>query len=97
VANYIYSTTTANNNLRNHLYKHHAEEYDRVVLEHNWKYKLSTQSNDSVSRKNAGSVRDRALPQFSPAAFLERLVCFIVADDQVTPNNFVFFHALTCL
>jgi hypothetical protein len=93
VANYIYLGSTANNNLRNHLYKQHAEEYDRTVLGHQWKYKLSTQSSNAAS----GNVRDRSLPQFSPVAFLEHLVRFIVADDQVSPNNLVFFHALTCL
>ena len=97
MANYIYSSSTANNNPRNHLYKLHGTEYDQVVGENGWAYKLSTsKSNDTASLNNARNVRDRALPQFSPAAFLEHLVCFIVADDQASPNNLVFIHALTC-
>jgi hypothetical protein len=66
-------------------------------VEYGWKYPLTTSIDTAgtASRKNSG--RDRALPQFSPEVFLERLVCFIVADDQVSPNNLVFFHMLTCL
>jgi hypothetical protein len=82
VANYIYSSSTANNNLRKHLYKHHAEEYDKTVMGNHWKYKLSTRSNDSAFRKNAGGVRDRVLSHFSLAAFLDHLIRFIVSDDQ---------------
>jgi len=88
VANYIYSSSTANNNLRNHLYKHYAAVYDQTVADNNWPYSLSTHMNDAHSHKNAGNVRvcDRAVPQFSAVAFLESLVSFIVADDQVSPK-----------
>jgi len=96
VANYIYSVSTRNSNLWNHLYKYHTEDYNRVVQKNQWKYKLSTQLNDAASHKNAGDVCDWALPQFSPSVFLEHLVHFIAADDQVSLNNLVFFHALTC-
>ena len=97
VANYIYLSITVNNNLQNYLYKHHAEEYNQTVLKNNWKYKLLTQINDAASCKNAVNVHDWALSQFSLMAFLEHLVCFIVADDQVSSKNLVFFHMLTCL
>ncbi|KAF8502325.1 hypothetical protein F5888DRAFT_1871862 [Russula emetica] len=40
VARYIYGPTTANTNLRRHLYQAHAEEYDKAVLEYKWTYKL---------------------------------------------------------
>src|SRR6267142_112286 len=72
------------------------EDYDQVVQKNQWKYKLSTQLNDAASHKNAGDVCDQVLPQFSPLAFLERLVHFIATDDQVSLNNLMFFHALTC-
>lgn len=55
-------------------------------------YKRSTEVNNPSS--HAGNVRDRAIPHFSSPAFIERLVCFIVADDQVSPNNLVFFLTL---
>ena len=99
MANYIYSSSTANNNLRNHLYKHHADGYDQTVVDNNWPYSLSTQTNDARSHKNAGNirVRDRAVPQFSAMAFLDSIVSFVVADDQVSPNNLAFFLALTRL
>jgi len=72
------------------------EDYNRVVQKNQWKYKLSTQLNDAASHKNAGDVHNQALPQFSPSVFLECLIRFIAADDQVSLNNLVFFHALTC-
>jgi len=88
MANYIYSSSTANNNLQNHLYKHHAAVYDQMVADNNWPYSLSTHTNDVRSHKNAGNVcvRDWAVPQFSAVAFLESLVSFIVTDDQVSPK-----------
>ncbi|KAF8491491.1 hypothetical protein F5888DRAFT_1807437 [Russula emetica] len=43
VARYIYGPTTANTNLRRHLYQAHAEEYDKAVLEYKWTYKLSSE------------------------------------------------------
>jgi hypothetical protein len=95
VPNYIYSGGTGNTNLRNHLYNFHAELYDKMVLASGWTCKLSTEANED-SRDNARTVRDQTLPKFSPAAFLERLVCFIAADDQVSPNNLKFFYMLTC-
>ena len=42
-------------------------------------------------------MRDQSLPQFSPAAFMDYLVSFIVADDQVDPKNSAFFLMLTYL
>ena len=78
------------------MYRLHAEEYDATVVKNKWKYKLSTEANDA-SAQTADNVRDPALPQFSPAAFLERLVCFIVADDQVGPHNIIFFLMLMWL
>jgi hypothetical protein len=45
---------------------------------------------------NARDARTQEVPLFSLATFLESLVHFIVADDQVCPINFVSFHTLTC-
>jgi hypothetical protein len=100
VANFFYGPKTGNTNLRRHLHQVHSDEYDKVVLLNKWTYKLSTQTCDAstqsgdASTHNAHNKRDRQLPSFSPASFLEHLVCFIVADDQVSPDD-VFFHALT--
>jgi len=88
MANFIYSSSTINNNLQNHLYKHHAMVYNQMVADNNWPYSLLTQMNDMCSYKNAGNiyVYDQAVPQFSAVAFLESLVSFIIADDQVSPK-----------
>jgi hypothetical protein len=86
VATYIYMSTTGNTNLRNHLYEQHAEEYDKAILEYKWSYKLSNERRGACTQ-NTLSIRDRALPSFSPKAFLDQLVRFIVADDQVSPDG----------
>ncbi|KAF8488766.1 hypothetical protein F5888DRAFT_1569975, partial [Russula emetica] len=73
-----YGPTTANTNLRRHLYQAHAEEYDKAVLEYKWTYKLSSE----VGNASTHAARASQLPSFSPEAFLEHLVRFVVADDQ---------------
>jgi hypothetical protein len=81
--NYFYGKNTGNSNLRRHLYKIHPEEYDRAIVDNNWDYKLSTHSDGASTHQNAHNLRNQDLPQFSPATFLEQLVRFVVADDQV--------------
>ena len=94
IANFFYKPSTGNSNLRRHLYNLHAEEYDKAVVQYKWPVKLSTESRDA-STQNAHNQCGREVPSFSPAAFLEHLVRFIVADDQVSPDDLVFFHTLT--
>jgi hypothetical protein len=96
VANYIYGPNTGNTNLRRHLRQIHAEEYDGAVLQHKWSYKLSSELGDP-STHDARNKRDPELPSFSPEAFLEHLVRFVVADDQVSPDDLACFHTLTSL
>jgi hypothetical protein len=76
------------------MHRLHASEYDRVVTEHGWGFKLSTETNDA---SNVAKLRDKSIPQFSPDVFLEHLVAFIVADDQVSPNKRMYFLTLTYL
>ena len=92
--NYFYMMTTATTNLRNHLRNQHPEEYDRAVVEYKWNYKLTTQSDDASAHKDARKLRNQGIPSFSPRTFLDHLVRFIVADDQVGLNDHVFFHIL---
>jgi hypothetical protein len=95
--NYIYLGSTGNTTLRNHLYNFHAKLYDEAVLAHGWmNHKLSTEVNAEGSHDDANTICDETLPKFSPAAFMECLVHFIVADDQVSSNNLGFFYMLTC-
>jgi hypothetical protein len=63
-------------------------------VDHKWNYKLTTHSDDASAHKSR-KVRDQELPPFSPGVFLEHLVRFVVADDQVRLNDLVFFHHLT--
>ena len=80
-------------NLRKHLLKHHPQQYDQAIVDHQWDYKSSTQTDGFLH--NAYNVRTQGVPPFSQSTFLEYLVHFIVADDQVHPINLIFFHALT--
>jgi hypothetical protein len=64
------------------MYKNHAKEYDHAVVKYGWKYRLSTDSKNSGN--NPRDARQEKLPQFSPETFMEYLVRFIVADDQVS-------------
>lgn len=76
------------------MYRRHSENYDEVLLKKKWKHlRLSTDVKNTSSRK-ASNGRDRSLPQFSSTAFLDYLVSWIVADDQVSPNRPRFFPAL---
>jgi hypothetical protein len=60
-------------------------------LEKKWPYKLTSQLFDAPT-DNKGNKRDSNVPPFSLPVFLEYLVRFIVADDQVSPDNLAFFH-----
>jgi hypothetical protein len=89
----MYLWTTGKTNCRKHLIARHPVIYDKTVLEKNWPYRLSTESPES--RITIGELRKRALPQFSLQSFIDYLVRFIVADDQVI-NLFPFLsHVLT--
>ena len=78
------------------MHRLHPIIYDQTVQENNWQCKLSTQAKNSSSRKNTSNMHDQSLPQFSREVFLDYLVSFIVADDQVSQNNLMFFLTLTC-
>jgi len=84
---------TRKTNCRKHLIACHPVIYDKTILETNWPYHLSTES--PKSRITIGELRKRTLPQFSLQSFIDYLVCFIIANDQVS-NLFLFlFHVLT--
>lgn len=95
---YMYKEKTGNSNLRYHLRTHHGDVYDAAIREHGWDYKLSTNlRGPSTQSLNSRNQRSQDIPSFSPEAFLEYLVRFIVADDQVSANDLVVFHILTYL
>lgn len=85
-----YSTSTSSGNLRYHLAAQHIEEWVPACDER----KIPVQGGSKVDRliyafQNKGMampepVDPRAnVPEFSKAAFVDALVDFIVADDQV--------------
>jgi hypothetical protein len=76
--NFTYSVKTANNNLRKHIEKWHAEEFRQVAAQKQWKFQLPHDKKSAPPTKNAGGRE-----QFSPEQFMAKLVNFIVADDQV--------------
>jgi hypothetical protein len=76
------------------MYSQHAAEYDQAVIDNNWSYKLSTDCGDDSTHKNARNSHDHKVPQYSLANFLDHLVYFIVADDQVSLSDIVSIHTL---
>jgi hypothetical protein len=95
--NYFYAKATGNSNLQNHLTKQHAIAYDNAIIDNGWSYKLSTHSDDVAHNNACNDVTNRLVLPFSPKTFLEYLVHFIVADNQVRLNDFMFFYTLTPL
>jgi hypothetical protein len=67
--------------------KLHGVVYDAEILKHGWKVKLST-SQGNADPKN--DTRDVDVPRFTQETFVEHLVRFIVADDQVSLFSCLF-------
>jgi hypothetical protein len=82
VDNYVYGMNTGYLNLRRHLASKHAATYDKAIVENNWKYRLS--SDVTSGKSNTVEARERSVPPFTPALFMEFLVRFIVATKQVS-------------
>jgi hypothetical protein len=78
----MYGIGSGKTNCRNHLRNRHSDIYDKTVQEKNWPYRLSTET--PGAKATVGELRKRVLPRFSPESFIEYLVRFIVADDQVS-------------
>jgi hypothetical protein len=90
----MYKYKTGTGNCRKHLRgKKHTAIYDKTVLEKNWPYPLSTDNPDN--KTTVGELRKHALPRFTLETFIEYLVRFIVADDQVSNLFLSLTHVLT--
>jgi hypothetical protein len=89
VGNYFYLRFTGSGNLRRHLITKHGEEYKTAADENGWKYAASIVTRTDGTQTSDRNVRNPNMPRFSPANFLEALVRFIVADDQVCLNVFI--------
>jgi len=75
----MYSAKTGNDNLRKHLKREHEAAYHQKCQDEGWGY-----GTKKIPQPSIGDNRKSALPPFSPEAFLEYLVRFITADDQVS-------------
>lgn len=80
----MYKVDTGKTNCRRHLTTRHAIIYDKTVREKNWPYRLSSEK--PGTKTTVGELRKRALPRFTLESFIEYLVRFIVADDQVSDS-----------
>lgn len=85
MANYVYGLGTGYLNLRKHLANKHAAAYDRAIVENNWNYRLS--SDVKSGKHNTVEARKHSLPPFTQASFIDYIIRFAVADDQVS-NTF---------
>ncbi|KAH9037628.1 hypothetical protein EDB85DRAFT_2142326 [Lactarius pseudohatsudake] len=90
IPNYFYAKSTGTSNLCCHLCLNCHDSAcglllygdDSLIVENKWPYPLLTQLN-VVSAHQDRTLRDPNLPPFSLSSFLEHLVRFIVADDQL--------------
>jgi hypothetical protein len=77
---------TGYTNLRRHLKSKHAADYDKAIMENGWSYRPST---DVKSGNSNSEARSSFPPPFNQASFIDHIIRFIVADDQVS-NAFIF-------
>jgi hypothetical protein len=87
VPNYFYKRNTGSDNLRLHLRRCHGNEYDKAIEENKWNYKTSEEmktKGSSTGTQNTRTVCKNSILTFSSTTFLDYLVRFIVADDQVS-------------
>jgi len=82
---YVYSTTTGTSSLRYHLHKFHHDEYKRLCNEKGWINQLpGAQRKGAGNPESAPGLQAQSRTPFSQKGFLDHLVNFIVADDQVS-------------
>jgi hypothetical protein len=70
--------------------------YDEANETHRWGYDKRS-ANEMSTHNNGRGVRNQDIPPYSPKVFLESLVRFIVADDQVSLNDIMFVELLSHL
>jgi hypothetical protein len=88
----MYEIGSSTTNPRNHIAKEHTVIYDKTIIEKNWHYPLSTEV--PGAKTTIGELRKHALPRFTIEVFIEYLVRFIVADDQVSNYFLLLTHVL---
>jgi hypothetical protein len=81
---YTYSAKTSTSTLRTHLDRLHRKEYIRLCDEKGWKNQLKSSRTEGESRAAAGSQSQPPRAPFTQERFLDFLVKFIVATNQVS-------------
>lgn len=87
IPSHTYLRSTANGNLRHHLESHHEAKYVEVCASKGWKIQLAKRAAREALTQTTLDLHTQLnvtpRPSFSPKLFLQHLVNFIVADDQV--------------
>ena len=78
--------STAKGNCNKHLRINHLDIYDKMVADKGWPYPFSTEV--ASAQITITDMCRHVLPQFTPVTFLDYLVQFVVANDQVS-NTFL--------
>jgi hypothetical protein len=82
-----FQPTTSNSSLRKHLKSHHEEKYNEICSSNAWKNQLPGIVQSGITTKKV----DRE--KYTEELFLQKIVNWIVADDQVS-RNFCDRHLL---
>ena len=91
---YSYAASTATGNLRKHLQKNHEAEYTETMIEKGWKPPSLRASQLASSTGSTGATGKLPAPQYSVEAFIEKLVKFVVVDDQVKVSHLKLYNKL---
>ena len=71
-----------NSNLWKHLLVKHEDRYQKALVKYKWAMSKSLdEQNELGVQKNSPGHQ---VPDFTPNIFIQYLVCWIVADDQVS-------------
>jgi hypothetical protein len=89
----MYRLSTSKSNCRRHLRSIHGPDYDAAVRKNKWPFPLSTEIPNA--KIPIGEQGGQVLPEFTVETFIEYLVRFIVADDQVSSHFLFLTHVLT--
>jgi len=82
IPSFEFSPNSSNTTLRKHLGRHHRDEYINVCSSNSWQNRLS--ENPQVVSGASNLNREN----FSDEAFLQKIVKWIVGDDQVSNSAF---------
>jgi hypothetical protein len=77
-----HALSTATGTLRNHLGKAHREDYDRICAQNGFKNNLAAADLQKAAKEEA-VIQVAKREEFTVDGLLNRIMKFIVADDQV--------------